>query len=99
MNTLHIRAVGDLRCPYVDAAGRNVPGRFAGRARKTFDVLPEGESVPDHEHYRRALKHGDLALVAPAPLDVPTAIAPLPVIDLGDRLPVIDLPAHEENDQ
>lgn len=84
MNTLYIRAVGDLRCPYVDAAGRNVPGRFAGRARKTFDVLPEGESVPDHEHYRRALKHGDLALVAlaPAPLPVPQAIKPLPVSEM-----------------
>jgi hypothetical protein len=90
MNTLHIRAVGDLRCPYVDAAGRNVPGRFAGRARKTFDVLPDGESVPDHEHYRRALKHGDLALVAlVAP--VPVAIAPAkasaaPVVAKGGDL-------------
>ena len=75
MSTLSIRAVGDLRCPYVDAAGRNVPARYAGRARKTFDALPEGESVPDVEHYRRALARGELALVTPAPV-APIAIAP-----------------------
>ena len=92
MNTLHIRAVGNLRCPYVDAAGRNVPGRFAGRARKTFAVLPEGESGPDHEHYRRALKHGEIELVEPAPVALPPlVIAPAktphaPVVAKGGDL-------------
>ena len=75
MSTLHIRAVDGLRCPYVDAAGRNVPARYAGRARRTFDALPEGESVPDVEHYRRAIARRELALVTPAPA-APLAIAP-----------------------
>lgn len=82
MNTLHIRAVGDLRCPYVDAAGRNVPGRFAGRARKTFDALPEGESVPDHEHYRRAIARGEITLAIPAAI-APAKASAAPVAAKG----------------
>lgn len=66
MNTLHIRAVGELRAPFLDAAGRPVAGRYAGRARKTFEALPDGEHVADLPDYRRAIARGDLALVAPA---------------------------------
>ena len=65
MNTLHIRAVGDLRAAYLDDAGRPVAGRYAGRDRRTFDALPEGEVVPDHVDTRRAIARGDLELVAP----------------------------------
>lgn len=67
MTTLHIKAVGDLRAPFLDASGRPVAGRFAGRARKTFEPLPDGEHVADVADYRRAIARGDLALVtAPA---------------------------------
>ena len=65
MNTLHIRAVGDLRAPFLDASGRPIAGRFAGRARKTFEALPDGEHVADLADYRRAIARGDLALVTP----------------------------------
>ena len=65
-NTLHIRAVGDLLAPYLDDAGRPVPGRYAGRHRKTREVLPDGEHVADLPDYRRAVARGDLALVTPA---------------------------------
>ena len=72
-NTLHIRAVGDLLAPYLDDAGRPVPGRYAGRHRKTREVLPDGETVVDPTDYQRAIRRGELALVAPKP------IAPAPV--------------------
>ncbi len=72
-NTLHIRAVGDLLAPYLDDAGRSIPGRYAGRHRKTREALPEGETVIDHPDYQRAIRRGELALVAPKP------IAPAPV--------------------
>lgn len=88
--TIHIRAVGDLLAPYLDDAGRPVPGRYAGRHRKTREALPEGETVIDHPDYQRHLRRGELALVA-ARIDVPLTIEPLPVIDLGSRLPIIDL--------
>jgi len=68
---LHIRAVGDLLAPYLDDAGRPVPGRYAGRHRKTREALPEGEVVANHPDYQRHLRRGELALV------VPPAIAPL----------------------
>ena len=67
-NTLHIRAVGDLLSPYLDDAGRPVPGRYAGRHRKTREALPEGEVVADLPDYRRALARGELALAAPKPI-------------------------------
>ena len=70
-NTLHIRAVGDLLAPYLDDAGRSIPGRYAGRHRKTREALPEGEVVTNHPDYQRAIRRGELALV------VPPAIAPL----------------------
>lgn len=69
MNTLHVRAVGDLRVPTVGTAGR-----FVGRARKTHEPLPDGEVVEDHTDYRRALSRGELELVT----DAPKAIAPRP---------------------
>ena len=62
--TIHIRAVGDLLAPYLDDAGRH---------RKTREALPEGETVIDHPDYQRAIRRGELALVAPKP------IAPAPV--------------------
>ena len=67
-NTLHIRAVGDLLSPYLDDTGRPVPGRYAGRHRKTREPLPEGEMVADHPDYRRAVAREELALVAPKPI-------------------------------
>ena len=67
-NTLHIRAVGDLLSPYLDDTGRPVPGRYAGRARKTREALSEGEMVADHPDYRRAINRGELELVAPKPI-------------------------------
>lgn len=72
MTTLHIKAVGDLRAPYLDASGRPVAGRFAGRARKTFEPLPDGEHVADLADYRRAIARGDLAIVAPEAPAKPT---------------------------
>ncbi len=67
-NTLHIRAVGDLRCPFVGADGVPVPGRYAGRARKTFEPLPDGEHVPDCADHRRAIVRGDIEIVPPKPI-------------------------------
>ena len=67
-NTLHIRAVGDLRCPFVGADGVPVPGRYAGRARKTHEPMPDGEHVPDVADHRRAVERGDLAIVPPKPI-------------------------------
>lgn len=79
-NTLHIRAVGDLRCPYVGPDGVPVAGRYAGRARKTFEALPDGEHVPDHSDHRRAIVRGDLELVVAKPaLPVITVLASEPV--------------------
>lgn len=83
MTTLHIKAVGDLRAPYLGADGVPVAGRYAGRARKTFAPLPDGEHVTAHADYHRAIARGDLALVT-ADLG-----APLPAIDLGAPLPAL----------
>ena len=71
--TIHIRAVGDLLAPYLDDAGRSIPGRYAGRHRKTSEAPPEGATVTDHPHYQPAIRRGELALVPPKP------IAPAPV--------------------
>jgi len=62
MSTLHVRAVGDLRVPVVGTAGR-----FVGRARKTHEMMPDGEHVEAHTDYQRALSRGELALVVPRP--------------------------------
>ena len=79
MSTIHVRAVGDLRVPIVGTAGR-----FAGRARKTHEPLPEGEQLPDHVDYRRALARGELALVEPA-APKSQAARPSAVSKEGDR--------------
>ena len=71
-NTLHIRAVGDLLAPYLDDAGRPVPGRYAGRHRKTREALPEGETAIDHPDAQRASRPG------PPPPAAPEPIAPAP---------------------
>lgn len=68
MDTLHIRAVGDLRSPYLAADGVPVVGRYAGRDRHTHEPLPEGEVVIAHRDYLRAISRGDLAIVAPKPI-------------------------------
>lgn len=61
---LHVEAVGDARVSLIDQrSGAVVMGRYVARAKKTHAPLPEGERVPDHHHYRRAIARGELALV------------------------------------
>ena len=60
---LLIQAVEGRQMTLLDAAGRVLRGRFAGRD-KAGSPLPDGELVDDHHHYRRAILRGDLALVA-----------------------------------
>ena len=74
MSTLHIRAVGDARCAFVDPDGKVVVGRYAGRDRRTHEALPGGEVVTGHTHYQRALSRGELVAFVPAPIaPAPTA--------------------------
>lgn len=83
MSTLHIRAVGDIRCAYIDARGVPVVGRYAGRDRRTHEPMPDGEEVPDHADIRRALSRGELALVAPKPIAPAPAPATKPATPKG----------------
>lgn len=60
---LLILAVDGRLSPLVDRKGNSVRGRYAGR-NQAGAVLPEGELVSDHTHYRRAILRGDITLVA-----------------------------------
>ena len=79
--TLHVIAQGDAMVPYVDADGRPVRGRYAGR-----DVhgRPRAERVAATTYHQRAVDHGDLALFvepAPAAPAAPTPTPPAPPVD------------------
>lgn len=58
---LRIHAVEDRRVMLLDDSGRVRPGRCAGRD-VSGAALPEGDLVPDLDHYRRAARRGDLTL-------------------------------------
>lgn len=60
---LLIQAVEGRHLSMVDVRGVALRGRFAGRDRAGAP-LADGELVPDHIHYRRAISRGDVALVA-----------------------------------
>lgn len=53
-----------------NADGSPLANRYVGRTPGTHTPLPDGETVPDIEHYRRALSRGELAVA------VPKSIAP-----------------------
>ena len=59
---LHIEAVDGRRVSLLDDSGRVRPGRCAGRDASGA-ALPEGEIVPDLDHYRRAARRGDITIV------------------------------------
>lgn len=62
--TLHVAAVeGALVSPIDERTGAVIVGRFVARHRKTREALPDGEMLPDHVHYRRAIARGELLLI------------------------------------
>lgn len=63
--TLLIAAVEGRTISLVDAKGALIRGRHAARDKRGC-ALPDGETVPDHTHYRRAILRGDLALISEA---------------------------------
>lgn len=63
---LLVAAVGDARVTLLDPrTGAVVMGRYVARshAKKNHTPLPDGETVNDHPHYRRAIARGDLQLI------------------------------------
>lgn len=74
--TLHVRAVGDLRVSLVAPDGALLRGRYAGRA-PDGSPLPDGERLPACAHYANALRRGELDLFtsASAASATPTASA------------------------
>jgi hypothetical protein len=58
---LLIHAVDDRRVMLLRDDGHVRPGRYAGRDAAGV-ALPEGETVPDLDHYRRAARRGDLRI-------------------------------------
>jgi hypothetical protein len=78
--TRRIRAVGDGKLPFVDAAGINQKGRFAGRDAAGEPIV---EDVPDTIYYRRALRVGSLEECAGQLLDRRRGSANSPTTLLG----------------
>jgi len=72
--TLHVRAVGDLRVSLVAPDGALLRGRYAGRS-PDGSPLPDGERLVACAHYANALRHGELELVASAPVAPATPTA------------------------
>jgi len=63
--TMKVRAVEGRKLPAVDGDGAPILGRFVGYSRRG-EIVPEGVDVPDDAHHRRAVKAGDLELIAEA---------------------------------
>jgi hypothetical protein len=68
MPTLHVRAVEGALVAAYTADGAPLANRYVGRVPGTHALLPDGETVPDLEHYRRALSRGELTAIAPKPI-------------------------------
>lgn len=64
MPTIKVRAVDGAMVTKVDADGRLIVGRHAGRAVVTNDILADGEEIADAMHYRRAIARGELTMIA-----------------------------------
>jgi hypothetical protein len=79
--TLRIRAVGEGKLPFVDAAGINQRGRFAGRDAAGKPIV---EDVPNTIYYRRALRVGSLEECADQPIAAEAAEPAALTAEAGD---------------